>query len=867
MPQKYPGLTLFFTIAFLVMAGCESAIESTDLPMETDPIAITWGVVDHLEKPDSFLSELVIKNNGPESFGNEGWALYFNFIRLIKDESVPDAVRITHINGDFYKLEPTASFPILAPGDSIQLPFEASAWAVKVTDGPSGFYLVMEDANGDPQPSVIIKDYTIRPFVTPAQTMRNVNDNLMVPTPASRYAANEALTLLPEDALSPVLPTPLSWKKSEGEVVISAQTSIQHESALENEASYLAEALGKLLGEMPQTTVMTTNDRTAIRLVIADVSANLPNGYQNDEAYTLAVDPASGITVTGQSASGVFYGIQSLRALISPDAYQTTQEFISVPAISVSDAPRFPYRGMHLDVARNFQQKESVLKLLELMAFYKLNAFHFHITDDEGWRLEIPGLPELTDIGGRRGHTLDESDHLIPSLGSGPNPDQSFGSGYYTRNDFIEILQYAHARHIDVIPEIDMPGHARAAIVAMNARATRLSKAGDANAAMYLLTDPGDTSEYMSVQLWNDNVVDVCRPSTYAFLRKVVDELVSMYADAGVPFNTLHTGGDEVPHGVWTGSPACKALDGTNLHNYFLTNFNSILADHNLTLVGWEEIALSEQIINGQVTKAPNPVFSNSNFVPYVWNTVWGWGGEANAYRLANAGYKVVLSNATNLYFDLSYDKDPQEPGFYWADFVDTYKAFSFAPLDLYQGATQNMLGHPIDAHSVYRNHTRLTPRGRQNVLGIQGQLWSERAYGEAGMMYAIFPKLFGLAERAWAAAPAWATVSSGESRSANLATDWNQFANRLGQRELPRLDGIQGGIPYRIPPPGAVIKAGRLYANTAFPGLTLHYTTDGNEPTTEDPVYGSESIDISGPVMVRAFSKSGRGSRASAIN
>lgn len=835
--------------------------------METDRIALSWGVIDHLEKPDSFLSELVIKNKGPEPLHNEGWTLYFNFIRLIQEDTVPEAVHITHINGDFYKLEPASSFPTLTPGDSIQLPFEASAWAVKITDGPSGFYLVTNDESGTPLPPAIIKDYSIRPFVTPAQTMRSVSDNLKVPTPASRYEANETVSLLPKNELSPILPTPLSWEWLDGELSISAQTNIHYEAGLEKEATYLAEALDELLPQAPKTIESGVTDPNTIALHIEDVTSKLPGEYQNDEAYTLSVDPSRGIVITGQTAKGVLYGIQSLRGLIPPAAYQETRASISIPAIMASDAPRFPYRGMHLDVARNFQQKASVLKLLELMAFYKLNAFHFHITDDEGWRLEIPGLPELTDIGGRRGHTLDESDHLMPSLGSGPFPDYSHGSGHYSRADFIEILQYAHARHIDVIPEIDMPGHARAAIVAMQARADRLREAGASDADEYVLTDPGDTSRYMSVQLWNDNVVDVCRPSTYTFLRKVVDELASMYEDAGVPFNTLHTGGDEVPLGVWTGSPACQALGEVNLHNYFLTNFNDILSDYNLTLAGWEEIALSEQTINGQTTKSPNPTFANSGFVPYVWNTVWGWGGEANAYRLANTGYKVVLSNATNLYFDLAYDKDPEEPGFYWADFVDTYKAFSFAPLDLYQGATQNMLGHPIDAAAVYRNHTRLTPEGRQNVRGIQGQLWSERAYGESGMMHAVFPKLLGLAERAWAAPPTWATMRSSESRSAYLAADWNQFANRLGQLELPRLDGLLGGIPYRIPPPGAVIKAGRLYANTAFPGLALHYTTDGSEPTTDDPVFGSEPINVSGPVQVSVFSTTGRRSRASSLN
>ena len=136
----------------------------------------------------------------------------------------------------------------------------------------------------------------------------------------------------------------------------------------------------------------------------------------------------------------------------------------------------FRYRGVHLDVARNFQSKATVKKLLDLMAFYKLNRLHWHLTDDEGWRIEIRALPELTDVGARRGHTLDEANHLVPSHGSGPFADDatSPGNGFYSQDDFVEILQYAHARHITVIPELDFPGHARAAIKAMEARHRRL---------------------------------------------------------------------------------------------------------------------------------------------------------------------------------------------------------------------------------------------------------------------------------------------------------------------------------------------------------------------------------------------------------
>jgi len=169
-----------------------------------------------------------------------------------------------------------------------------------------------------------------------------------------------------------------------------------------------------------------------------------------------------------------------------------------------------------LDVARNFQPKKQVLKLLEAMSLYKLNTLHLHLTDDEGWRLELPSLPELTSVGAKRGHTLDSKHYLPPSHGSGPDVENTVGSGFYSRADYLEILRYATDRHITVIPEIETPGHARAPIKAMDARYDRLMAEGkEEEAAKNLLRDLNDKSEYRSVQYWNDNVIDVSLPSTY----------------------------------------------------------------------------------------------------------------------------------------------------------------------------------------------------------------------------------------------------------------------------------------------------------------------------------------------------------------
>jgi hexosaminidase len=262
--------------------------------------------------------------------------------------------------------------------------------------------------------------------------------------------------------------------------------------------------------------------------------------------------------------------------------------------------------------------------------------------------------------------------------------------------------------------------------------------------------------------------------------------------------------------------------------------------------------------------KRPKRDLLNQNITAYVWNNVWGWGQEDVAYQLANAGYDVVLSSATNLYFDLAYDKDPREPGYYWAGFVDERKPFDFIPLDFYKNARADALGNPLDP-ATYANRPRLTDAGARRIRGIQGQLWSETLTTRARLEFAAFPKVIALAERAWAREPAWATLSDAATRQAELEKDWQRFANRLGQRELPRLDYLAGGMNYRIPPPGAAVVNGAVQANVAYPGFKIRYTTNGAAPTTESPVYDG-AIEAKTTIKLKAFSPAGRSGRTTTV-
>ncbi len=589
---------------------------------------------------------------------------------------------------------------------------------------------------------------------------------------------------------------------------------------------------------------------------------------RKEEAYRLSVGGEK-IVLSAGSGAGIFYGIQSLWSLAPPRLWNgSPQHNAAIPAVEVRDEPRFGYRSLMLDVARNFKPKQQILKVLDLMALYKLNVLHFHFSDDEGWRIEMPSLPELTEVGAKRGHTTDSKTMLPASYASGPEPGKSLGSGYFTRADFIDILKYAKERHIRVIPEIETPGHSRAAIKAMDARYDRFMRQGKKQEAeQYLLSDHADRSVYSSAQQWTDNVMCVALPSVYRFLETVVDDLRRMYNDAGAPLTTIHLGGDEVPAGVWERSPACQALVGNDpavretddLWYYYFSRVNAMLQSKGLFVSAWEEAGMRKTALDGQKTLIVNGRFADARMQLHVWNNVVGWGAEDLPYRLANAGYKVVLSPVSNNYLDLAYFKHPDEPGFYWGGFQDIDKPFYFIPFDYYKTSFEGPDGNPVDP-SMFQCKERLTDFGRSNIVGIEGLLWAENLRSVDLMEYMLLPKLLGVAERAWAPDPAWARAGDKAQMDRLYLDAWSVFVNVMGKRELPRLDYFAGGFQYRIPWPGAQAENGLVSANIQFPGLMLRYTTDGSEPTVRSRVY-SGAIAEKGTVKIKAFDGRGRGS------
>jgi hexosaminidase len=831
-------------------------------------VGVKWECLSNLVGEEAFSARLALRNlsNAPIA---AGWEIYFNTCRRVLAESVDPGYRIDHLNGDLFRLRAVGNDGGGAdwlPGQALEIGYVAQFWAISVTDAPLGFWLV--EANGK---VTDLGDPEILPFARPEQLHRHARDLLPPGDAARRYLENAGLRLLPQQEVGRITPRPLhaefGAQAGARRCVVSGAAEVVAGPALAAETAFLR----TLLAGLPDAA-----EGARIVLEIGPVDAEGP------EAYALEIGPGA-VRLRGASAHGVFNGIQTLAQLMEPDG--------ALPCGRVLDAPRFGYRGMMLDVARHFSSKETVLRLLDCMACYKLNKLHLHLTDDEGWRLQIDALPELTEIGSKRGVSKD-GQSLPPSFGSGADVGSSAGTGYYDAFDFIAILRYAHARHIEVVPEFNMPGHARAAVLAMRARHDRLRAQGDIEGAeRFLLSDPDDASSYESVQMWRDNVMCIALPSVDRFFDTVVAHVTALYREAGVPLRAVHTGGDEVPLGAWLGSPICRKLmrerdwiDVGQLHADFVERCRAILARHGLAFAGWEETALKygaataegcapaqhegTLAVEGAPLPLPKPAFDGPGFQVYAWNNAWGSGKEDVAYRLANAGYDVVLANAANLYFDLAYAKHPQEPGYYWAGFVETRHAFVFCPLDMIASAASDPMGREIPPARLAAM-ARLSPDGRARILGLQGQLWGENARSRARIEYLAAPRMVALAERAWSPDPGWCGIEDPSVRAAAIETDWNEFANRLGQRELPRLDRAPLAYGYRLPPPGVLREGRTLHANVALPGLALHYTLDGSAPDAGSPAYaGPVPAGADATVFkVASFDTRGRASRIVTID
>ncbi|KAL3851686.1 hypothetical protein ACJMK2_015413 [Sinanodonta woodiana] len=803
-----------------------------------ETLSIKYQVIDNLKGGrKAFDASITLTNNASIPLQHTPpWAIYFCHIRMIEPGRLPDrfgctldkyGVKFSHINGCLFKFEPTKDFKTLNQGDSIDICHQAQYYSVSKTDAMPNWYMTAPALK-----PVLIKCTVdeelkfVQPFDSPCKWKRfdYVMDNgskrydQYNPFTVEKRLQNNNLAADLGDATGkPIIPTPLQINLDKSGVSLKkGQWIIVANEELLNEANYLADKLG-----LPIKGDNSENSNVIVmKLGVVDVSQFSMS--QTPESYWLEVDSTQQIiTIIGYGEPGVFYGIQTLLSL-----HNSATGFI--PQGSVLDSPRYPYRGMHLDVSRNFHSKEQVLKLLEVMAMYKMNKFHFHLSDDEGWRLEIPGLEELTEVGARRGHSNSEHYCLLPLLGSGPNFNTS-GTGHYTVSDYREIVHFAKQRHIEVIPEIDLPGHSYAAICAMKARYFSYGEK-DPKAEEFVLADiENESNDSRSVQMFKDNVINPGLESVYRFVDKVVAEIKNMHKDIK-PLRIFHIGGDEVPCESWRGSPACQKLIETkkvtsfnHIMEYFVTKAANIVAQHDLDLGAWQDGVIHDEALKKPVKRSH---FKNKEVLVYAWQNVWESGLAGCAYRLANHGYKVVMSQGTHLYFDHPYEPDPEERGLYWAArYIDTHKTFSFMPDNIYANADVKLTGEGLPEDFIEQQQDdQDTLKHPENIVGMQGQLWSELVRQPDQMDYMIFPRLLALAERAWHKAP-WEKLDNKVERLAQEKMDWEKFANALGHRELLRLDDMN--VAYHIPPPGARVEGCRLEMNCGYPGLPMFYSLD----------------------------------------
>ncbi|ROV60937.1 beta-hexosaminidase [Vibrio ponticus] len=467
-----------------------------------------------------------------------------------------------------------------------------------------------------------------------------------------------------------IIPKPNQCTQLEGHYLLSPNSQITLQSTrAENAAQWLQLELDDLYQ-------FKTNPIGHSDILFRD------NPTLDEGEYNLTVS-ANGIRLESGSAAGFVHAGATLLQLIQVTEQANT---LQVPYVQISDTPRFRYRGMMLDCARHFHPVERVKRLINHLAHYKFNHFHWHLTDDEGWRVEIKAYPQLTEIGAKRG----SGTQLEPQFSTLNQVYQ----GFYTQEEIRDVVSFASERGITVIPEIDIPGHCRAAIKSLP----------------HLLNDDEDRSQYRSIQHYNDNVLSPALAGTYEFLDTVLTEVAELF-----PSPWVHIGADEVPDGVWVNSPSCQALMEENgyhsakeLQGHLLRFAEKRLKALGKRMVGWEEAQHGNKVSKDTI--------------------IYSWLSEEAALNCASQGFDVILQPAQYTYLDMAQDYSPDEPGVDWASTIPLEIAYRYEPLK-----------EVPDTDPI-----------RKRILGIQCALWCEIVTHQQRMDYMIFPRITALAEACW---------------------------------------------------------------------------------------------------------------------
>lgn len=487
-----------------------------------------------------------------------------------------------------------------------------------------------------------------------------------------------------------IVPLPTKLVPGKGVFTIKATTAIVTDAVLRARGRQLASMLGPAtgfdlpvrVGESPAVPHIALRQQPSLARSLG------PEGYQLD-ATTRA------ITIRAASPAGIFYGMQTLRQLLPSAVFRDAPiAGVSwhVPAVTVEDVPRFAWRGAHLDVSRHFHPKEFVKKYLDLLALHKMNRFHWHLTDDQGWRLEIKQYPRLAEVAAWRKETLVGHDR---GTAPGATFDGKRHGGFYTHDDVREIVAYAAERFITVVPEIEMPGHSQAIVSAY-------PELGCTSDAVEPRTSWGVSPYLLNVEA-----------STIAFMQNVLGEVLQLF-----PSPWIHIGGDEAVKTQWKASARIQARiaelglkNEDELQSWFIRQMDVFLTERKRRLIGWDEI-----LEGGLAENA----------------TVMSWRGVDGAIAAARSGHDAVLTPTSHTYFDYYQAKDRTREPLAIGGFLPLEQVYTWEPMP-----------------------QALEPEFQKHILGVQGQLWSEYLPGPKAVEFMAFPRLTALAEVAWTSAAA----------------------------------------------------------------------------------------------------------------
>ena len=477
-----------------------------------------------------------------------------------------------------------------------------------------------------------------------------------------------------------IIPAPVSVKKDKGEFKITPETIVFADSPDSKAVHFFADYLRKsgFGGGVTDINLVDKKQRNLKNSIFlsSNFKGNIPN-----EGYELQISPDH-VTISGRNA-GLFYGIQSFIQLMN----KTRPGYASVPCGTVNDHPRFGYRGMHLDVVRHFFDVDFVKKYIDLMAMYKLNTFHWHLTDDQGWRIEIKKYPKLTEIGSMRAQTKIGKVHGVDS----DLFDNTAHGGFYTQAQIAEVVNYASERFITIVPEIEMPGHSMALVASYPE----------------LSCDPSTAKKVY--ENWGISKDVLCpTDATFKMLNEILYEVMELF-----PGKYIHIGGDECPKDAWKKSDYCRQLiadqglrDENGLQSYFIGRIEKFVNSQGRSIIGWDEI------LEGGL--APNA-------------TVMSWRGEAGGIAAAQLNHDVIMTPASGgLYFDHTQSKSTQEPLTIGGN-APLSKTYNYDPIP-----------------------SALTKEQQQHVIGVQANLWTEYIATPAKAEYMLLPRMLALSEVAW---------------------------------------------------------------------------------------------------------------------